>query len=125
MSFQWIINNCTSLSINRKKVVAQTVARDGTTRVVNRGDAKKVFTVELPDGPRFSEYKTDIENAEGFDKYTQATITIPYARIPYYYGNVAPASDESYDVYCIEFPEWTIFGYDQVRWSGPFVFVEA
>lgn len=125
MSFQWIVNNSTSLSINRKKVVSQTTARDGTTRAVSRGDAKKVFTVELPNGPRWSEYKSDIESAEALDKYTSATITIPFAKIPYYYGNVAPGSDESYTVYCLEFPEWTIFGYDQVRWSGPFVFVEA
>jgi hypothetical protein len=125
MSFQWIIENATELSINRKQVVASTTARDGTTRVVSRGNAKKVFTVTLPDGPRWSVLKSNIESAESSDKYTQETITIPYASFPYYYGNVNPGTDESYDVYCIEFPEWTIFGYDQVRWSGPFVFVEA
>ena len=113
MSFQWIVNNATALSINRKEVVASTTARDGTTRTVTRGDAKKVFTVTLPDGPRWSDYKTDIESAETLDKHTSAAITIPYAKFPYYYGNVAPGSDESYTVKCIEFPEWTIFGYDQ------------
>lgn len=125
MSFQWIIENATELSINRKKIVSSTTARDGTTRAVVRGDAKKVFTVRLPDGPRWSDIYTNIEAAESYDRYTEATITIPYESFPYFYGNVDPGTDESYDVYCIEFPEWTIFGYDQVKWSGPFVFVEA
>lgn len=125
MSFQWIIDNATSLSINRRKVVAQTTTRDGTTRAVSRGDAKKVFTVRLPDGPRWSDLYTNIELAEASDKFTQETITIPYAKFPYYYGNTAPVSDESYTVVCLQFPDWTIFGYDQVSWSGPFVFVEV
>jgi len=125
MSFQWILDNATSLSINRKKVVASTTSRDGTTRAVVRGDAKKVFTITLPDGPRFSDYKTNIALAEASDKYTQETITIPFASLPYYYGNVNPGADESYTVLCIDFPEWTIFGYNQVSWSGPFVFVEV
>ena len=125
MSFQWIVDSATTLSINRKEVVASTTARDGTTRVVTRGNAKKVITVRFPDGPRYSDIRTDLLAAEGLDKYTQATITIPYAKFPYYYGNTPPASDESYDVYCLEFPEWTIFGYNQVSWSGPFVFVEV
>jgi hypothetical protein len=33
--------------------------------------------------------------------------------------------DVSWDVICVEMPTWTIFGYDQVSWSGGFVFVEA
>jgi len=125
MSFQWIVENATTISINRKDVVSNTTARDGTTRVVTRGNAKKIFTVQLPDGPRWSDYRTLIESAESLDRHTSGTITIPYASFPYYYGNVDPGTDESYTVFCINFPEWTIFGYDQVSWSGPFVFVEV
>ena len=125
MSFQWIMDNANTLSINRKKVVASTTARDGTTRAVSRGNVKKIMTVKLPDGPRWSDYKSNIAAAEALDKFTAATISIPYATFPYYYGNVNPGSDESYSVMCIEFPEWTIFGYNQVSWSGPFVFVEV
>jgi hypothetical protein len=125
MSFQWIIDNATSLSINRKKVIASTNARDGTTRAVSRGSMKRVFTVQLPDGPSFSTYRTNIIAAEGLDRNTTATITIPYAKFPFYYGNIAPGVDESYTVLCLEFPEWTIIGTGQVSWSGPFVFIEA
>ena len=31
----------------------------------------------------------------------------------------------SWEVLCVSYPEYTIFGYDQISWSGPFVFVEA
>lgn len=125
MSFQWIVDGATTLSINRKKVVASTTARDGTTRAVNRGNAKKTFTVLYPDGPAYSSLRNDILAAEALDKFSTATITIPFAKFPYYYGNINPGTDESYSVICLEFPEWTIFGYDQVSWSGPFVFIEV
>lgn len=28
-------------------------------------------------------------------------------------------------VICTQFPDWTLFGYDQTQWAGTFVFVEA
>lgn len=125
MSFQFIINQAESISINRKKMVASTTARDGTVRAVSRGNLPKRIEVKLPDGIRWSDLRTDIAAAEALDKISTATITIPYAKFPWYYGNTPPGSDESYTVRCIEFPEWTIFARDQVSWSGPFVFVEA
>lgn len=125
MSFQYVFDNATTMSINRKKVVASTTARDGTVRAVARGNGAKVFTVRLPDGPRYSDNKSEIEAIEALDKYQTETIEIKYSKLPYYYGNVNPGTNESYEVICIEFPEWTIFGYDQVQWSGPFVFVEV
>jgi len=125
MSFQYVFDNATTMSINRKKVVASTTARDGTVRAVARGNGAKVFTLRLPDGPRYSDNKSEIEAIEALDKYQTETIQIKYSKLPYYYGNVNPGTNESYEVICIEFPEWTIFGYDQVQWSGPFVFVEV
>jgi hypothetical protein len=41
------------------------------------------------------------------------------------YELLAVGSDVSFEVICVEMPTWTIFGYDQVRWSGSFVFVEV
>jgi hypothetical protein len=122
MSFQWIIDMAEQLSIERKQVVATTTARDGTVRAVSRGTPPKRITVKLPDGPKWSALRTNIAAAEALDKLTTATISIPYAQFPWYYGNVAPASDESYTVRCIDFPSWTIFSRDQVSWSGSFVF---
>ena len=37
--------------------------------------------------------------------------------------NVGPSC--VFDVVCVQFPDWTIWGYDQIRWSGPFIFAEA
>lgn len=125
MSFQWIVNMAEQISIERKKLVATTSARDGTVRAVSRGTPPKRITVKLPDGARWSDLRSNIIAAEALDKITTATITIPYALFPWYYGNVNPGTDESYTVRCVDFPSWTIFARDQVSWSGAFVFVVA
>lgn len=125
MSFQWIINNAESISINRKKMVATTTARDGTVRAVSRGTQPKRFTVKIPDGLPWSANKSNIEAAEALDRVSTATITIPYAKFPWFYNNVNPGTDLTYTVRCIEFPEWNIFARDQVGWSGAFVFQEV
>ena len=125
MSFQWIFNRAETLSINRKKMVSTTTARDGTTRAISRGTPPKTFTVKLPDGILWSELRVDIQNAEALDRISVAQISIPYSLFPWYYGNVPPAQEELYTVRCIEFPEWTIFARDQVSWGGPFVFQEV
>jgi hypothetical protein len=85
----------------------------------------KRFEVRLPDGIPWTDLRTNIIAAEALDRVTVATISIPYAKFPWYYGNTAPAQDESYDVLCIEFPEWTIFARNQVGWTGPFIFEEV
>lgn len=126
MSFQWIIDNAESLSINRKKIVATTTSRDGTTRAVSRGTPPKTFEVKLPDGVRWSDIRSNIIAAEALDRISTATLEIKYTLFPWYYGNTAPGGgNESYTVRCIQFPEWTIFARDQVSWSGPFVFQEV
>lgn len=125
MSFQWIVNSAESISINRKKIVASTTARDGTVKAVTRGSQPYRFEIKVPDGIAWTTLKADIESAEALDRYTTATITIPYAKFPWFYNNTPPGTDLSYTVLCTEFPEWTIFARDQVSWSGPFVFVEV
>jgi hypothetical protein len=125
MSFQWIVDNAESLSINRKKMVAQTTARDGQVRAVSRGTQPDQITVKVPDGIPWSTLKSNIEAAEALDRISTATISVPYAKFPWFYNNVAPGSDYSKTVRCITFPEWTIMARDQVSWSGPFVFVEV
>lgn len=125
MSFQWIIDNAQSLSINRKKLVATTTARDGKVRAVSRSTQPKRIEVKLPDGIPWTTLRTNIIAAEALDRISTATISIPYAKFPWYYGDVNPGTDESYTVRCVSFPEWNIFARDQVSWSGPFVFVEV
>jgi hypothetical protein len=74
MSFQWIIDNAETISVNRKKMVGVTTARDGTMRSVSRGNQPWLFEVKLPDGPRWSDYRQLISQAEALDRITSATI---------------------------------------------------
>lgn len=125
MSFQFVIDRAETISINRKKMVGQTIARSGQVRAISRGTQPKIFTVQLPNGIPWTELRLLISAAETLDRFTSATITIPYAKFPWYYGNVQPSSDESYTVICTVFPEWTIMARNQVSWGGPFMFTEV
>jgi len=126
MSFQWVFDNATDLSINRLDTVASTQARDGTIKATSRGTPKKIFTVTLPDGPKWSDNISNIEAIEALDRHTTDNITIDYAVHDWYYNFTDPGVDEeAYTVICISFPQWKVFGYDQISWDGPFVFVEV
>lgn len=125
MSFQWIIDNAESLSINRKKIVASTISRDGGVRTVSRGTQPHRIEAKLPDGVAWTDFRTNIIAAEALDRNTTATISIPYAKFPWYYGDVAPGADTTYSVICLEFPEWVISARNQVSWSGSFVFQQV
>jgi hypothetical protein len=74
MSFQWIINNAETISVDRKKVVASTQSRDGTVRAVSRGSQAWRFEVKLPDGPTWTDYRQNISLAEALDRTTTATV---------------------------------------------------
>jgi hypothetical protein len=125
MSFQWVFDNAEQLSINRLPTVGSTTARDGTYRAVLRGRNPHIFTVKLPDGPRWSDIYTNIETLEYKGTHTPETgVEIKYSLFPWFYGNVAPVSNDSYDLICIQMPQWNIFARDQVSWDGPFIFVE-
>lgn len=124
MSFQWIINMAESISLDKKKMIGQSQTRSGVVRATSRGIMPVIITAKVPDGPRWSDLRTNIAAATALDRYQTAVITIPYAKFPWYYGNTPPVSDESYTVICTTFPEWTIFARNQVSWSGPFVFQE-
>lgn len=125
MSFQWIVDNAESISINRKKMVASTTARDGIVRTVSRGTQPQRFEIALPNGILWTTIQNDLEAAEILDRITTATIVFPFAKFPWYYNNVNPGTNESYVVRCIQFPEWTIFARNQVSFSGAFVFQEV
>jgi hypothetical protein len=74
MSFQWIINNAETISIERKSVAGSTISRDGTVRSVNRGGQVWQFTVKLPDGIAWTDYRQDITKTEKLDRFTAGNI---------------------------------------------------
>jgi hypothetical protein len=76
VSFQWIIDNAESISIDTKKVIGSTTTRNGTFRSVSRGGQVWRFEVQLPAGPRWTDYRQRIATAEALDRTTTATISL-------------------------------------------------
>lgn len=72
--FQWIINNASQIEINDLTMTASTVTRDGRVRSVLRGAQPWVFTVTLPNGPRWTDYRTQYAEAQRFEKTIPQTI---------------------------------------------------
>jgi hypothetical protein len=129
-AFQWIVDKAESIAINRKHMVAQTQARDGSIRAVSRGLAPKIFTVKLPDGMLWTDIKDFIAATEAADRFTQQTITISNPGQAWYYGSGytatnMPSNLDSWTVYLVTYPDWSIYARNSVSWSGPFVFVEV
>ena len=125
MSFQWIIDNAETISINRKKIVSQTKSRDGSIKAVSRGTQPLVFEVKLPDGLPWDVNISNIEAAEALDRYTTATISISDEGMAWFYGGTMPLTPTQYTVICTSFPEWTLFSRNQISWSGPFIFTQV
>jgi hypothetical protein len=76
MSFQWIIDKAETISINTKRMVATTTARDGTVRAVSRGGQVWRFDVKVPDGISWTELRQYISQAEQLDRVSTATISL-------------------------------------------------
>lgn len=74
MSFQWIIDNAETVSMERKKVTAATQTRSGVIRTVSRGGQVWRFEVKLPDGPRWTDFRQYISQAEALDRTSTGNI---------------------------------------------------
>jgi hypothetical protein len=94
-AFQTVIDNAESISINRRKKVAQTTSRDGTVKATSLGGQIWEFEVKLPDGPRWTDYRGMIEKMEALDRVTVGTIQINSAGQSWlsgYQGNLSNIS---------------------------------
>lgn len=125
MSFQWVFDNATSISIDRKEQVGQTVTRNNTVRAVSRGNGVTKFTVQLPDGMRWSEVGNQIQALETSNRFTNETVDLNEQNMAAWLHTGGIEATDTWTVICVQFPEWTIFARDQVSWSGPFVFYEV
>ena len=76
MSFQWIIDNASTISVDRNPVVGQSITRNQTVRAVSRGSGIWKFTVELPNGLAWSEIRPDISKMEALGKFATGTIQV-------------------------------------------------
>lgn len=94
-AFQTVIDNAETISINRRKKVAQTTSRDGTVKSTSLGGQIWEFEVKLPDGPSWEEYRPLVEKMEALDRVTEGTIQISdagHAWITGYQGDLGSTS---------------------------------
>ena len=98
MTFQFVIDHAETLSINTRKLIATTTARDGIVRAVSRGTPPTKIEVKLPDGLPWDQVYTAIAAMEALDRIETDTITIPYEGYEWYYGNSDPGTDQSWTV---------------------------
>jgi len=94
-AFQSVINNAESISINTKRKITQTSARDGTVKATSIGGQLWEFSVKLPDGPSWSSYRGIIESIEALDRVTAGQIQINSAGHTWlsgYQGNLTDVS---------------------------------
>lgn len=75
MSYQFIVDNASSITIDNRAQVGLTTTRSGITRAVRRGAQPWVFTVEFPTGPRWTDYRRDIGAMADLDRDTEFSIS--------------------------------------------------
>ena len=75
-AFQTVIDYAESISINRKKKVAQTTSRDGVVRSTSLGGQVWEFEVKMPDGMPWTTMRPLIEQMETLDRTSQGVIRI-------------------------------------------------
>ena len=125
MAFQWVFDNAEQISGNNRTVTAQTVTRNNSVRAVSRGNGIQRFTVKMPDGMRWSDIATYISALDAAGKHTVETIELSDAGYSSWINSGDFSPGDTWDVICVEMPEWTIASRDLVTWSGPFVFYES
>ena len=76
MSFQWIIDNSEQLSIDTQQIVGQSISRNNTVRATSRGGGIWRFTVKLPDGLSWTNFRGYISKAEVLGRVGTGTISI-------------------------------------------------
>lgn len=91
-AFQTVVDYAETISINRRKKVAQTTSRDGTVKATSIGGQIWEFEIKLPDGPSWTTFRPLIEKMEALDRVTVGTIQINKAAHSWltgYQGNLA------------------------------------
>lgn len=86
MSFQQIINNCSSLTLDNRRLTAITTTRSGLTRTVDRGPQPWILTVEFPTGPRWEDYRQIVAVAQKSGRNTEEQITFSGTGQEYIFG---------------------------------------
>lgn len=94
-SFQWVFDNAESISVNKRPIVSQTIARDQRVRSISRGGAVWRFTVKMPTGMRWSTNRGYIEDIDSANLLNTETVTLPSASFDWYSGYRGSATSTS------------------------------
>jgi hypothetical protein len=94
MSFQWIIDNAEDIQINKRGVVATTIARDQTVRSLSRGGVIWRFTITPSSGLRYNDpsVRSYIETIDNLDRLTAFYANFSHFSLFAYQGTVAPTT---------------------------------
>jgi len=125
MAFQWVFDNAEQISGNNRAISASTITRNNSVRAVSRGNGIQRFTVKLPDGMRWSDIADEIALIDAAGMHTVENVALSNANYTAWMHNGDFTSGQTWDVICVQIPEWNIFQRNQVSWSGPFVFYES
>ncbi|WP_395652602.1 hypothetical protein [Brevundimonas sp.] len=85
-SFQWVFDNAESISVNKRPIVSQTIARDQRVRSISRGGAVWRFTVKMPTGMRWSDNRGYIEDIDTVNLLKAETVSFPSTGYDWYTG---------------------------------------
>ena len=124
MSFQWVFDKAAMVAVNNRDVVGQSITRNQTVRAVSRGNGLYKFTVTMPDGLAWDEYADEIALLDAANRFSVETVAFSNAGYTDWIIN-GDLTGQSWDVICVEMPQWTIFDRNMISWSGDFVFYEA
>ena len=74
--FQWVFDNAETISIDNKPNVSSSMTRSRVVRTVTRGGGSWQFTVKLPDGLPWDQYRQQISQMRRVDRHTATDVQI-------------------------------------------------
>ena len=89
-AFQYFIDRATNISFNRRPIVATTVARNGMTRAISRGNEIWRFDVTVPDGLRYSDIRLPLAEIDRFAQFTDIDVSFDAADYLFKYRGNRP-----------------------------------
>lgn len=95
MSFQPIFNNCAELRITNRRFTAQTQTRSGVVRSVAQNNSIWRFSVTMPSGVPWLEYRSAIAKYEALNRYTVDTIDLSQSGFAYMFPYLGDESNIS------------------------------
>jgi hypothetical protein len=125
MAFQWVFDKAESIAPSKRAIVGQSITRNNTVRAVSRGVAPQRFTVKLPDGMPWTQVADDIAAIDAADRFTVENIGLTNPGYSDWLNDGPLTPGATWDVICIQLPDYTINPDGLVFWSGPFVFYES